>query len=102
MVQVLAVAILLQRRSQLAKLLGVDEPSTPSNLFWARDLQALSMLQRGDELPGLEQALVRAGVQPRIATLHDLHVERAGVQVGLVDSGDLQLTARAWLDGLGD
>ncbi|MDT4819932.1 hypothetical protein FQZ97_530620 [compost metagenome] len=60
------------------------------------------MLQRRDELAGFEQALVRARIEPRIAALHDLHVELVQVQVRLVDRRDLQFAVRARLHGLGD
>ena len=45
---------------------------------------------------------MRAGVQPGVAALHDLHVELAQVQVGLVDGSDFQLAPGAGLDRLGD
>jgi hypothetical protein len=68
----------------------------------AGHFQALAALQRGDELAGVQQAVVRAGVQPGVAAPHDLDVELALLQVGVVDGGDLQLAARAGLDRLGD
>ena len=45
---------------------------------------------------------MRARVQPGVAAPHDLHLQLALLQVGLVDAGDLQLAARAGLHGLGD
>jgi len=60
------------------------------------------VLQRGDELAGFEQAVMRAGVEPGVAALHDLHVELAQIQIGLVDGGDFELAPGARLDGLGD
>jgi len=45
---------------------------------------------------------VGAGVEPGVAAPHDLHIELAPVQVGLVDSGDFQLASGTGFDGLGD
>jgi hypothetical protein len=98
--QVLAVAVLLQRLRQPLELRVVDEAGAPGDLLGAGDLQALAVFQRGDELAGLQQAVVRAGVQPGVAALHDLHRQLALLQVGLVDGGDLQLAARAGLHDL--
>ena len=96
--QVLAVAVLWQRLRQLFELPVVDEACSPRNFLGACDLQALPVFQRRDELAGLEQAVVRAGVQPGKAASHDLHGERALVQIGLVHGGDFQLAARTGLD----
>ena len=43
-----------------------------------------------------------AGVEPGVAALHDLNVELAQIQIGLVDGGDFELAPSAGLDGLGD
>ena len=74
----------------------------PGDFFGAGNLQALALLQRNNELTNLHQAFVRAGVQPGVAALHDLHLELALLQIGVIDAGDFQLAARAGLDGFGD
>jgi hypothetical protein len=79
-----------------------DPAGAVGDLLRAGDLQALALLQRGDELAGVEQAVVRAGVQPGIAAAHDLDLELALLQVACVDLGDLELAARAGLDVGGD
>ena len=100
--QVLAIAIFLEGLGQLLDLCSVDEACTPSDLFGASDLQALALFQRGDELARFQQALMRAGIQPRVAALHDLHIEIALIQIGLVHGRDFQFASGAGLDGLGD
>jgi hypothetical protein len=97
--QVLAVAVLGSGWASFSSCGAVDPAVAPGDLFRAGDLQALAVLQRGDELAGFQQAVVRAGVEPGVAALHDLHVELPALQVGLVDGGDLQFAARAGLDG---
>ena len=74
-VQVFAVLIFLQWNSQLCQLLLVNESISPSDLFGAGDLESLPVLERRNEVPRFEQAFVRAGIQPGIATLHDLDVQ---------------------------
>ena len=60
------------------------------------------MFQSRYELARFQQAVMRARVQPSVATLHDLHVELATLQIGLVDGGDFQLATGAGFDGLGN
>ena len=79
---------------QLAQLLGVDPAAAVGDLLQAADPQALALLHRADELAGLDQAVVGAGVQPGEAAAQQFDVELAGLQVDLVQRGDLQLAAR--------
>ena len=51
------------------------------DLLKAGDLEPLTRLDRADEVCCVEHAVVRAGVQPRVATFEDLHVELAPAQV---------------------
>ena len=60
------------------------------------------MLQRGNELPGFQQAVVGARIEPGIATLHDLHMELALLQIRLIDTGDFQLATGAGLHRFGN
>ena len=87
---------------QRFKLFRIDEAVAPGDLFGAGNLQALAVLQRGNELAGFEQAVMRAGVQPGVAALHDLDIELAQIQIGLVDGGDFQFAPGAGFDGLGN
>ncbi|MPM61142.1 hypothetical protein SDC9_107996 [bioreactor metagenome] len=52
------------------------------------------MLQRGDELPRLQQAFVRAGIKPGVAPAHDFHVQLALFKIQTIEVGDLQFAAR--------
>jgi hypothetical protein len=45
------------------RLGGIDPAAGPGDFFRACHLPALALLQRGDELPGFNQAFVRAGIE---------------------------------------
>src|SRR5690606_28810619 len=86
--QVAAIAVLLQRLSQFFQLRRVDISLAESDLLWTGDLQSLPMFDGRDELPRLHQRLVRAGIQPRHAAPHDLHIQLSALQVMPVDVGN--------------
>jgi hypothetical protein len=65
--QILAVAVLLQRLAQGSQLGGIDPAVHVGDLFRAADLESLPRLDGLDELAGLQQGFVRAGVEPGIA-----------------------------------
>ena len=94
--QILAVAVLGKWLCELLQPGGADPLLAVGDFFRAGDLEALAVLQGGDEMAGLEQAVEGAGVQPGITALHDLHVELVALQVGLVDRGDFQFAAGAF------
>ena len=52
------------------------------------------MLDNLHELGSLDQRIVGARIQPRRAAPHDLYLERTGVEILLVQVGDLELAAR--------
>lgn len=79
---------------QALQLRGIDPPMAPRDFLGAGDFQSLPILKRGDELTRLEQAFMRAGVQPGIAAAHDFHLQQALFEVQPVQVGDLQLAAR--------
>src|SRR5262249_51246217 len=56
------------------------------------------MLDGRDELTRLEQAIVRARVEPRVPATENLDVERASPQVPFIHVRDLQLSARGGCD----
>ena len=74
-----------------------DEALPPGDFFGAADFQPLPFLGDADILRSIDQRAVRAGIEPGIATAHDLHVERAFVHVEPVEIGNLKLAARAGL-----
>lgn len=83
-------------------LLSRDVAHAVGDLFEAGDLEALAGLDGLDEGRGLQQGVVGAGVEPGVAAAHGLDVELVAREVGLVDVGDLELTARRRLYRLGD
>src|SRR5690606_39252635 len=96
--QICTVTALRERLGPLAQPCVIDPALPPGDLLGARDLQALTLLDRLDELRGFEQRFMGTGVQPCVATAQSLHVELAGREVGEVDVGDLELTARGGTD----
>ena len=74
-------------------LLSRDVAHAVGNLFEAGDLEALAGLDGLDKGCGLQQGVVGAGVKPGVAAAHGLDVELVAREVGLVDVGDLELTA---------
>lgn len=95
--QILAVVVLLERLGELVDLLSRDVAHAVGNLFEAGDLEALASLDGLDKGCGLQQGVVGAGIEPGVAAAHGLDVELVAREVGLVDVGDLELTAGRWL-----
>ena len=83
-------------------LLSRDVAHAIGNLFEAGDLEALASLDGLDKGCGLQQGVVCAGIEPSVAAAHGLDVELMAREVGLVDVGDLEFTARRWLYRLRD
>ena len=100
--QILAIVVLLKRLGELVNLLSRDVAHAIGNLFEAGNLEALAGLDGLDEGCSLQQGVVRAGIEPGVAAAHGLDVELVAREVGLVDVGDLELTARRWLYRLRD
>ena len=94
--QVLAVAVLQQRLRQRFEFTGADPSRPKCNFFGAGHLQTLSTFKRGDELAGLQKAVVGAGVQPGVAAAHDFYIQLPLRQGQL----NVQIMGRgyAWLD----
>ena len=100
--QILAVVVLLERLGELVDLLSRDVAHAVGDLFEAGDLEALASLDGLDEGCGLKQGVVRAGVEPGVAAAHGLDMKLVAREVGLVDVGNLELTACRRLYRLGD
>lgn len=100
--QILAIVVLLKRLGELVNLLSRDVAHAVGNLFEAGNLEALAGLDGLDEGCSLQQGVVRAGIEPGVAAAHGLDVELVAREVGLVDVGDLELTAGRRLYRLGD
>ena len=98
----MSVAILLHRLGQSLELRGVDPALAERDFLRAGDFQSLALLDRRDELAGVEQAVVGAGVEPGVAAPQRLHLQPALLEVDAIDVGDLQLAARRRLECGGD
>src|SRR5690606_9032674 len=85
---VVAAAVPLDQRLELR---AIDEAEAIRDLLDTADLEALPLLDDLHERRGLEQRVVRARVEPRIATGQHVRVQLALAQVRLVDVRDLEL-----------
>ena len=87
---------------EAAELVGVDIAEAVGDLLGAGDLEALAVLDGLDEVGGVEQGVVGAGIEPGEAAAEDLGAEFAAVEVPGVDVGDFELAARAGLEIAGN
>ena len=72
------------------------------DFFGAGDHEALAFLQGGDEASSIQQAVMGAGVEPRVATAHDFDIQLVLRQIAFVDVGDFKFTPSRGLDVGGD
>src|SRR5437667_11812646 len=70
--------------SEPQQLGGVDEALAEGDFLDAADLLAGALFEHAHEFRGLEQRVVRPGVEPGIATAETFDAELAGGEVGLV------------------
>src|SRR3990172_2369011 len=96
--QVLAVTRLAERGGASLQLAVVDPTLPPGDLLGTGNFETLPLLDRGDERAGLEERIVRSGVEPRVTAPQELHREPLLLEVETVEIGDLQLAARRGLD----
>jgi hypothetical protein len=73
-----------------------------TNFFEAGDFQALAIFDDGDELPGFEEGIVGAGVEPRSAAAEEFDVEVAALEIEAVEIGDLEFAALRGLEAAGE
>lgn len=73
-----------------------------TDFFEAGDFQALAIFDDGDELPGLEEGIVGAGVEPRSAAAEEFDVEVAALEIEAVEIGDLEFSALRGLEAAGE
>jgi len=88
-----AISSFLEPFASRTCLIGSDEALVKRDLFEARNLDTLPVLDRPDELRRLEEAVVRASVEPRIASAHLFDEQVARFHVQAVEIGDLKLAA---------
>src|ERR1700722_16561644 len=63
--KIFAVAAFFERLGELHQLTGIDEPRAPGDLLHTGDLQSLPLFDDAHEHAGIEQRIVRAGIEPR-------------------------------------
>src|SRR5580698_5213915 len=80
-------------RRQGAQAVRGDEAFQVGDLFGTADEQALPMLDRSHELGGLQERVVSAGVEPRIAASELDDLQFFETQIVPVYIADLELTA---------
>ena len=95
------VAVLGERLGERFELHRRDPALAEGDFLGAGDLQSLALLDGGDELPGFEQAVVGAGVEPGVAATHDLDIELALFEVEAVEVGDLEFATGRRLEVAG-
>ena len=77
-------------------MLTVDPTLAKCDFLRTGDFNTLPMFDGCNELTGLKDRFMRAGIEPGIAAAEDLHVEPARFEISAVYVGDLQLAARGW------
>jgi hypothetical protein len=77
-----------------AELILVDPAVEVGDLLRTADLEPLALLDGLDELTGLHQGLVGAGIEPGGAAADAAQVQLAALEIAVVEVGDLQLAAR--------
>src|SRR5690606_9076835 len=75
------------------EVFGADPAVAPGDLLRAAHAQPLARLDGLDEVRGLDQRLVGAGVEPGVAAAELLQVQAALLEVAAVEIGDLELAA---------
>src|ERR1700722_8589286 len=80
--QIFAVTAFFERLRQSDHLFRRNESRTPGNLFHAGYLQSLPLLDDAHEHAGIEQGVVRAGIEPCRAAGQPLDVQLANFEVG--------------------
>jgi hypothetical protein len=70
------------------KLCCVHPAIAPGDFFQAGNLESLVVLDGADELGGLEERFVGAGVEPGVAAAEEFDMEVTAFEVGAVDAGD--------------
>ena len=77
-----------------ADLVGVDPAFAEGDLLGTGDLDALPMLDRCNELAGLQHRFMGTGIEPCVTPAKNLDSEPADLKVGANDIENFQLAAR--------
>src|SRR4051812_3227796 len=100
--QVLTVGTRGQTCRQPPQLVGVDVAHVIRDFLYRGDEQTLPLFHRLHEIRGVDERVVRAGVEPGDAARQGLHVQLSPIEVLAVDIGDLELASSRWLESGGD
>src|SRR3546814_7519572 len=96
--QVLPVAVLGQRPGERLELRGIDPSVVVGNLLRAAHAQALARLDGLDVVRCLQQRLVRARLEPRVAAAKLFEVQPALLEIAAVEVGAFQFAPRRRLE----
>lgn len=100
--KVLAVAGFFEAGGLFQQGLLADPALAVGNFFQTGDFQALAVFDGLHKVPGFQQGVVGAGIQPGKAPAQHLDIELALIQVGHVHIGDFQLAPGGGLDIAGN
>src|SRR3569623_74952 len=100
MLQVFAVTAFAKRLQKPNKLSVVDPFLSPRNFFRRGDFDALTPLERCDELAGIEEGLMRAGIEPGKPPSHDLGVESTIFEIAPIAVRNLQFSQAGWFQAV--
>src|ERR1035437_2943029 len=84
----------LTESSDVGLELGAIDPALMvGDFLQTGDFQALAVFDDVHELRGVEQGVVRAGVEPGSAAAEELNVQLAAVEIEAIEVGDLEFAA---------
>src|SRR5580698_2585216 len=92
--QVFPISSLGKRLRQRQDLFCLDESLSPSDLLYARHLEALPFLDDAHERARIQERVVRAGIEPCSAPAEPLDLQSAFSEIHPIEIRDLQLPAR--------
>src|SRR5579872_2570278 len=100
--QIEAIAVLVVFVGDPQQLPPIDKTAAEGDLLGATDLQALAFFYGADELAGLQQGFVRAGIEPGKTAAQQLDRQIAPLEIEIVEGGDFQFAAGRGLEGFGE
>ena len=98
LLEITSVRVLAEHPRPIGQLLAGNPALRIGDLIGAAGLQALMLFKRTDEITGVEQACMRAGVKPGKTAPHQADLQGSIRQIAFEQRGDLQFAARRWLD----
>ncbi len=89
--QILTVATFGASCRQLFEMIEADIAEPQRDLFRTGDAESLTLFKDLDKMAGLDQQLMRAGIQPGKTAPKDFDEKIPALEVGAVQIGDFQL-----------